>query len=230
MKSTELNNIPLFPPTPIPAPSWGLPAWSTTQPAIGNSTMYPFTSYGATPSFCPPVIPSLRPFSPERSQSPAPVRPPPRVSTPPPPPVIHSGIICDKCNGTVEGVRHKCLDCPGMSPSGVNFDRCLPYCQDYDLCTSCFDSGAAENHNPFHEFFDIREPGRVIVHTVFNGDGPRDIPTSDNARAPVPVQSEQPAVHHATCDLCDSRIIGDRYVSRLFFLSFEWPDTDTVWY
>jgi len=30
-----------------------------------------------------------------------------------PSPVIHNGIVCDVCNKIVEGVRHKCLDCPG---------------------------------------------------------------------------------------------------------------------
>ena len=26
---------------------------------------------------------------------------------------VHSNIVCDMCNNTVVGVRHKCLDCPG---------------------------------------------------------------------------------------------------------------------
>ena len=30
-----------------------------------------------------------------------------------PPPVIHRGVSCDVCNKIIEGVRHKCLDCPG---------------------------------------------------------------------------------------------------------------------
>jgi next to BRCA1 gene 1 protein len=32
-----------------------------------------------------------------------------------PEPVVHRGIICDVCNETITGVRHKCLDCPGMA-------------------------------------------------------------------------------------------------------------------
>ena len=32
---------------------------------------------------------------------------------PPPPPVIHRGVFCDVCNKIIEGIRHKCLDCPG---------------------------------------------------------------------------------------------------------------------
>jgi next to BRCA1 gene 1 protein len=28
-------------------------------------------------------------------------------------PVIHKGIVCNVCNKMIEGIRHKCLDCPG---------------------------------------------------------------------------------------------------------------------
>jgi next to BRCA1 gene 1 protein len=31
-----------------------------------------------------------------------------------PPPVIHKGVSCDVCDKTIEGIRHKCLDCPGL--------------------------------------------------------------------------------------------------------------------
>lgn len=31
-----------------------------------------------------------------------------------PSPVIHKGVACDICNKTIEGIRHKCLDCPGQ--------------------------------------------------------------------------------------------------------------------
>jgi next to BRCA1 gene 1 protein len=75
---------------------------------------------------------------------------------------------------------------------------------DYDLCTRCILSGSAERHNPFHEFLDISEPGRVIVHRVFDQ-------ISEPTLAPGSREEEE-VVHHATCDLCDSRIIGVRYV------------------
>jgi hypothetical protein len=26
---------------------------------------------------------------------------------------IHAGVICDVCESTIRGIRHKCLDCPG---------------------------------------------------------------------------------------------------------------------
>ncbi|TFK56841.1 hypothetical protein OE88DRAFT_1730284 [Heliocybe sulcata] len=111
--------------------------------------------------------------------------------------VIHSNVICDACDQTVVGVRHKCLDCP-----------------DYDLCTPCMDTGSAERHNPFHEFYDIREPGRVVVHNVFSGLGERNnAPTSRTSPTVigVPAASAERVRHGARCDLCDSVVTGDRY-------------------
>ncbi|KAJ3876844.1 hypothetical protein F5051DRAFT_331097 [Lentinula edodes] len=107
--------------------------------------------------------------------------------------VVHHGVSCDSCRSIIEGVRHKCLDCP-----------------DYDLCSSCIADGAAARHTPFHEFFEISEPGRVVVHNVFSGSGEREAapPMRHNGS---PVQSSQPVVHNAVCDLCESRIRGDRY-------------------
>lgn len=89
---------------------------------------------------------------------------------------------------------------------------------DYDLCTPCISAGISEVHNPFHEFFDINEPGRVIVHTVFSGDGERENHYSPTARAsttgaPALSGTEESVIHFANCNLCDSRIRGDRYVS-----------------
>ncbi|KAL1740773.1 hypothetical protein HDZ31DRAFT_46846 [Schizophyllum fasciatum] len=107
-------------------------------------------------------------------------------------PVVHDGVICDKCNKTIEGVRRKCLDC-----------------QDYDLCTDCMTNGAAEEHNPFHEFFDIEIPGRVIVHQVMSVPerSPRPTATAESqSSAPAPSN-----VHNASCNFCLNRIHGDRY-------------------
>ncbi|KAF5323400.1 hypothetical protein D9611_005624 [Ephemerocybe angulata] len=102
--------------------------------------------------------------------------------------VVHNNVVCDSCEKTIVGIRHKCLDCP-----------------DYDLCTPCIkEDMAAEKHNPFHEFFEIHEPGRVIVHTVFDG----------NRRAPssaAEASAATPFIHCATCDLCESSIAGTRY-------------------
>ncbi|KAJ3851824.1 hypothetical protein EV368DRAFT_42270 [Lentinula lateritia] len=107
--------------------------------------------------------------------------------------VVHHGVSCDSCRSIIEGVRHKCLDCP-----------------DYDLCSSCIADGAAARHTPFHEFFEISEPGRVVVHNVFSGSGEREAAPSMRHNG-SPFQSSQPVVHNAVCDLCESRIRGDRY-------------------
>lgn len=132
---------------------------------------------------------------------------------------VHRGVICDSCNETVVGIRHKCLDCPGMSdvPAVTFFPHPV---LDYDLCTACMESGGTEQHNPFHEFFDIETPGRVYVHTVLSSD--RDSgrqQSSSSAHAPVtqhepaPTTADLPVRHSATCNLCDSAIVGERYVS-----------------
>ncbi|KAG2370146.1 hypothetical protein BDR07DRAFT_1476159 [Suillus spraguei] len=110
------------------------------------------------------------------------------------PPVIHRNVVCDGCNETIDGVWRKCLDCP-----------------DYDLCTPCIESGAAERHNPFHEFFDIETPGPLFVHTVFSGSGERDASQSSrNATADSPAATLETR-HFAACNMCDSRIVGDRF-------------------
>ncbi|KAJ7459185.1 hypothetical protein B0H11DRAFT_1737394 [Mycena galericulata] len=207
-------------PTAPPAPWSGFssfqstlnPQWATPAQQ-GYTPIYPF---GA-----PPLLPFIPASELPRAPAPAaaaplPPLPPlpvpavaqvPEAPAPPAPPIIHRGVVCDMCDNIVEGVRHKCLDCP-----------------DYDLCTPCIASGSAERHNPFHEFLEIKEPGRVIVHTVYSGDGERDTPAPASARAapavPAP-QAEEPAIHYATCNLCDSRIRGNRYKCA------DCPDFDT---
>lgn len=66
-----------------------------------------------------------------------------------------------------------------------------------------------------HEFFDIEEPGRVIVHTVFSGEGEREASQPSPPRSLVPEPEPQPVLHNAVCDMCDSKVYGDRYVRGL---------------
>ena len=56
------------------------------------------------------------------------------------------------------------------------------------------------------------------MHTVFSGDGERESQGTPTARASasegtVPSAAEESVIHFANCNLCDSRIRGDRYVS-----------------
>jgi len=74
---------------------------------------------------------------------------------------------------------------------------------DYDLCTTCITSGGAERHNPFHEFLELTTP--ADVHREYD----REISEQGGDAA---ISSEN-VIHQAICDLCDSQIRGDRYVS-----------------
>ncbi|TFK95036.1 hypothetical protein K466DRAFT_508551 [Polyporus arcularius HHB13444] len=116
-------------------------------------------------------------------------------------PPVHRNILCDVCNCQIVGVRHKCLDCP-----------------DYDLCDECISTPTLrEQHSLHHQFFAIERPGEVIVHTVFSGDGEREParpvrPRSPRVETPRLHRSVvEPVVHNAMCNMCDSRIRGDRF-------------------
>ena len=116
---------------------------------------------------------------------------------------IHRNVICDVCNAEIVGVRHKCLDCP-----------------DYDMCDKCISTPALrETHHAQHQFFAIEKPGEVIVHTVFSSDGEREPHPPAPAVSPrvnrsrIRSRDVEPVVHNAICNMCDSRIRGDRFVS-----------------
>ncbi|KAG7099701.1 hypothetical protein E1B28_001521 [Marasmius oreades] len=158
----------------------------------------------ASPLFVPPPLPlpqvsHLPPSSssPSRSLPSPPMHIPRLASTPVPDESlpVHNGVGCDSCNVIpIRGVRHKCLDCP-----------------DFDLCTQCISNGGAENHNPFHEFFEVKEPGRVVVHTAYSGHGEREAQRNPSPAVPETASAPRDIVHFATCNLCDSRIHGSRY-------------------
>ncbi|GAV98769.1 zz type zinc finger domain-containing protein [Lentinula edodes] len=177
------NSTPTPTPSPLQPTSWGsvpLTFGSLLLPSV--PTMAPVLREDVAPEMpVPHTVPFALPVGENESARNENGR------------VVHHGVSCDSCRSIIEGVRHKCLDCP-----------------DYDLCSSCIANGAAARHTPFHEFFEISEPGRVVVHNVFSGSGEREAapPMRHNGS---PVQSSQPVVHNAVCDLCESRIRGDRY-------------------
>lgn len=109
---------------------------------------------------------------------------------------------------------------------------------DYDMCPTCYVT-ERHQHDVSHEFFAINEPGHVYVHTIFSGTGEKGgrntgethgarctrvrrreptvttpaastSPSASSTR--VPALAEEVA-HHASCDMCDSRIKGIRWVS-----------------
>ena len=116
--------------------------------------------------------------------------------------LVHKNVVCDVCNHEVVGVRHKCLDCP-----------------DYDMCETCFTKPHLRaKHFARHQFFAIEKPGEVIVHTVFSDSADQEPVLS--AQQPQPVseipsmdlRDVEPVLHNAMCNMCDSRIRGDRFV------------------
>jgi len=98
---------------------------------------------------------------------------------------------------------------------------------DFDLCSLCLAAQPEKigSHASSHCMFAIEEPGGLWVHTWLKGDdtpevhetptaGPSELPntTSDTqGEATTPVAKL--AAHHAACNLCDSAIKGDRFVS-----------------
>ncbi|KAF2862936.1 hypothetical protein K470DRAFT_293119 [Piedraia hortae CBS 480.64] len=70
----------------------------------------------------------------------------------------HSSTLCDGCDKTVRGVRHKCLDCP-----------------DWDFCDECI--GKAKDLHPGHRFVPIyipldTRPSNYVRHFGIYCDGP----------------------------------------------------------
>jgi next to BRCA1 gene 1 protein len=66
------------------------------------------------------------------------------------PTIIHAGIICNACQQTIVGVRHKCMQCP-----------------DYDMCTPCYSAPRAlDSHRGGHRFFSIDRPNAIIHSNI----------------------------------------------------------------
>ncbi|KAF7347595.1 hypothetical protein MVEN_01516400 [Mycena venus] len=178
------------PPRPTSLAAWQPPmSWPTPPQQQGYSPIYPFG--GLQPSISPfiptlPRVPAVAAAAVPLPPLPVPsVAQVPEAPAPPAPPVIHRGVVCDMCENVVEGIRHKCLDCP-------NYDLSLVV----SLYTQSTRGMAKEMRS--------QAPARALL-----------LPP------PVPQVEEQPAVHYATCNLCDSRIRGDRYKCA------DCPDFDT---
>ncbi|KDQ15743.1 hypothetical protein BOTBODRAFT_31628 [Botryobasidium botryosum FD-172 SS1] len=109
------------------------------------------------------------------------------------PPLPHHNAVCDACTRGIYGVRHKCLDCP-----------------DYDLCDVCIEE-RDEYHHPKHKFLAISEPGPIVIHKVYEDEPAPASVSRASTPTPAPPAPAAPVVHFANCDMCDSRIEGDRF-------------------
>lgn len=123
---------------------------------------------------------------------------------------IHENVVCDACDQTIVGSRHKCLNCFSKhqtSDHGNHFH--LQRHVDFDLCDECYPT-ASLTHSQ-HDFMKITDPSAISIHRV-RGSGP----APRRLRPGLRVSSrDAPSdlLHQAICDLCDSRIRGFRYVS-----------------
>lgn len=121
----------------------------------------------------------------------------------------HQEIRCDKCYRDIEGIRHKCLQCP-----------------DFDYCRECFKT-APETH-PYHAFASLAEPLPPLLSqplTLFKRD---DIPFSQ----PENVSDYEPEDTLCTtissgpqlCERCYGEFcISDSGLEQPLSVSGEWP-------
>lgn len=123
---------------------------------------------------------------------------------------IHENVVCDACDQTIVGSRHKCLNCFSkhrISNHGNHFH--LQKHTDFDLCDECYPT-ASLTHSQ-HDFMKITDPSAISIHRV-RGSGPAPRRLRPGLRVPSRNASSD-LLHQAICDLCDSRIRGFRYVS-----------------
>jgi len=122
-----------------------------------------------------------------------------------PSPVTHARVTCDGCGmNPIVGVRHKCLDCP-----------------DFDFCDVCVVTRSSEhdaahgvaNGPNGHEFIPLHTPGKVVVHVrpMRSTSLKAAEPTKNDNRNATPLGQPTRVAHNASCNLCDNRIIGNRY-------------------
>ncbi|TCD64312.1 hypothetical protein EIP91_004259 [Steccherinum ochraceum] len=113
---------------------------------------------------------------------------------------VHAGILCDTCDATIIGVRHKCLDC-----------------DDYDLCTECLSNPAQrELHSLSHSFFPITDAGDKSTYERVRNERNTlpaiQVPGPAPRTQPDPRSENFPQIHtDVICDCCDETVVGSRF-------------------
>lgn len=136
-------------------------------------------------------------------------------------PAPRHNAFCDLCKMDINGVRWKCIECPGTCERAQLAFQTLADAGivnlDYDLCTTCWATDRSKHRNGRHKFARITKPGEIFVHRVREGSS---TPRATSMTSPVPAaipsvnvthDNQAEVVHNATCDLCDSHILGVRY-------------------
>ncbi|SGY47655.1 BQ5605_C001g00555 [Microbotryum silenes-dioicae] len=99
---------------------------------------------------------------------------------------VHSSVVCDVCDLTVIGVRHKCLSCGN-----------------YDMCENCI-AARRDAHDMSHVFAQIVRPGAAPAVVTVRSQSTAGAPTSSSIY-------NADAQHPATCDRCQGSIRGVRF-------------------
>ncbi|SCV74197.1 BQ2448_6629 [Microbotryum intermedium] len=99
---------------------------------------------------------------------------------------VHSNVVCDVCDHTIIGVRHKCLSCGN-----------------YDMCENCI-TDRRDAHGNSHIFAQIVRPGAAPAVVTVRSEPTATAPPSSSVY-------NADAQHPATCDRCHCSIRGVRY-------------------
>lgn len=123
---------------------------------------------------------------------------------------LHSGVLCDNCNGEVRGLRYKCTDCPDFDL--VSYFSCAQLQADtpYPQCESCMaQEHVVEQHKALLPRWNIM--GKALSHS-FNVITRKTNSSCSRQQSLQTGQGPSGIVHPGViCDMCDANVVGVRH-------------------